>query len=392
MANQPAPKSPGQGNATPNMFQKYFQNYNVGGAYGQPSPTFGTGGIAPAKPGFGTGAPQFGPASGQYAWNAPGRDGGGGGQQVMRGGAPAGGAPAGDTGEYAQIQAPLSAQYVGNEYSGIATEGGAPAGAGQGFATWVESQGNTFYNPYTGELEELQGALAGLLEDDPRALMEEMLAEELGHIKSQEQAALAQQAGIYGAAGLGTSGAFSSDIAGTKTQAGSAAASAQLANQIESEDRYIQWRDRVTDDKLAISILEGTEAGAYGIEKSAIDTYANNAIAQMHMPFADQGWQVNSLYYDDMFSLLTMVKSGNMSLEAAQPLFDSLNQQWNSSGLLFTQGIHGRYKYKGTGDKTSALEVRPGDTWNSVEWDVGTIYDSWERPSTEQFGETINWD
>ena len=273
-----------------------------------------------------------------------------------------------------------------------AETGGFQEGEGKGsFSQWASSM-DTFVNPLTGQIEVMEDSLSALLDEDPNIMMDEILEEEMAMIMAQQQAALSQQAAIQSSAGLGTSGAFSSDIAGIRTQAGGAAASAHLKNRALLSDKLTAWRDDADARGLAIEQLKSQAEGEYGLALANIATYADNKLNQIHTPLAGEGWQVNNKFREDLTSLMSMIGSNDLSEASAQTLINSLFQQWIGSGLMFHQQKDGRYIYQGSSGWGSSTEVRPGEEFVSKKWEESVWGDGWSEPTWKAYGTDIDWD
>ena len=375
MANQPAPKSPGQGNATPGAFQRYFQNYNTGGPpMAQPAAPMSGFGVAPTATmptiGSGTPAPLASPAPGSAVTRQ-------GGAPQQQGQAPAPGYGALPGGDLAQMGGAIT-------HAGVERDGG--------FGSWLSSVGDTFINPYTGKEESKQDALDALLEQDPTEFWEAALQEELALIASQTQAGLSQQAAVAGAAGLGTSGAFSSDIGAMRTAGGAAGAQAILANQKKASDDRIAWLDRVSVAEDAVTDAVKNFGDAKTSHFASLVEYGENALNSYSTQVAatgEEGWLVNTRLRTDLRALYDIIEANNVNETDAKAAINALLAQWHDSGLMFNQrhGHAGYFIYYNMHhNKASLGEVAPGESWQPRNPGSGVW---WDDESID--GEKIDW-
>ena len=377
MPNQPAPKQAGQGNATPGLFQKYFQNYSTGGPPLAPSPL-----PTPLPPtGFGTTpsppTPQFG--SGQPPAPEP---------------------AAGGYGDLATIEAGLSSARaddtaiartdLGGQVTHPSAYGGHP---GLGFLRFL-GNAETFVNPLTGKVERAEDAYAAVQENDPAELWEQALQDELALIAAQTQTALSQQAGIAGAAGLATSGAFSSDIGALRTASGAAGAQAIMSNKKLSDDAHDAWIDRIELKGQAAEDAAQDWEDREDTHFSQLADYGDNIVNSWGTQLAEDGWITNKKLDNDLFILNTMIADNNVAEGPAKAAIDALISQWERSGMMFVRGVGAdpeRIEYHGLTGVTSGVHMAPGERFQSATWDVGTFTDSWEDAKWVQPGTKINW-
>ena len=366
MANSPAPKAPGKSSAAGGQQStaQYFSQFNKGGPYfgpgGAPAPVFGGQGTPPP---FSYGQPSGAPTTPT--------------------------APVDPAGESGGLEtSALAATYEGDAGAGDGT-GAAPAGGGATGGMTItdafEAVGDTFVNPFTGQVESTQEAYAALLESDPEQMYADIMQQEMGKLAAAKTAAMQQQKAQFAAAGLGASGAMSADIAGTgASYAGQAATTAlQIENQknVELEN----WRKMKLDESVTLEELKQQQQKAFEMERLEASDFIGNYLTEtMQDLYAQEDlaeMQTNPEMQSMIDEALGMMEKNNVGLEQAMPILRKIADWYIKNGIAFwtKHGKHGGIVYPsskwGTGYSFASHQTvgskgipyyKKGDKWGKI--------------------------
>lgn len=377
-----------QSNAAGQPMSPYYQNQNMGGAYfplagagysgghfptigAQPQPYAGGGGFMMGQPPTG-GFAQFGPNYNPMLPGAPP-----GGMPVPPSGVP------GADGGYGQIQSGLDVdpnQAIGytsvptgytfsnlNPIAALAEATGldpTPSDWGtQAYEAGVLPGASVGATPYAlptdaerARLEEYQGQIEEWLQDpdELRPVYEQMLQEQMRHIDEERQSTLDATKGMLVSSGLGTSGAFASDIAGVSEMAMDAKVKAQNANDTALMDAIEKWgamgaeyRGRVNDD---FADIETAERNYIEGNKQAIDAAMTDIINLTNYGMPEL-YRMNDQFNSDMEMMWNDLRARNVNADEARSLLSALARRWKDSGFAWESVSKGKYYYYGTGGR-----------------------------------------
>jgi hypothetical protein len=354
MANSPAPKAPGKSSAAggEQSTSQYFQQINKGGPYygaGGPPPVFGGPGVPPPFAPY-TPTPE-----------GPGEGSGEGGDLETVSYAATIPDYSTDEGEAAEVQPDL------------------PPGAYGTLEEAIQSVGDTFVNPFTGDLENTQEAYATLMTLDPSVQAEQNMQMAMAKLAAEKTAAMQQQKAQFAAAGLGASGAMSADIAGT----GAAYAGQAATTALQIENEKITKLDLWNDKKLAyldeIGDLKEGMADAFGVEiqgaTDEIHNYIDSEMANAISQAKGAELHTNNNMLTMIRDAITLMETNNVGKDQAMPILKQIVDWYLNNGVAFHQ-IHkktGGYVYPMHDPKTSyGNAASPGGNSGTV-WYKGEI-------------------
>ena len=239
----------------------------------------------------------------------------------------------------------LPATYGGDGGQSGETKIGAASKAYGTLEQAVQAVGDTFVNPFTGQVELTQDAYSALLESDPEQMAANTMQQEMARLAAAKTAAMQQQKAQFAAAGLGASGAMSADIAGTgAAYAGQAATTAlQIENQKMAE--LENWRKLKMTEGVALEDLKDAEKGAFGQEmqdaRLEIGNYIDAAMADVTAQTAGAQLHRNLSMETMVDEAIALMEKNNVGFEEGMGILRQIVDAYTKAGIAF-HAIHGK--------------------------------------------------
>ena len=370
MPNQPAPKSQQQSNAAGQGFSPYYQNQMQGPYFASPM------GMAPTQPGMGAYG-QLGqnffnaPTGPTYSLQAgPGFSGyGTGGTQLQTPMSFAGPSPpyapggAQQPSEYGTIEAPMLQAGKADVISTNYTQTADPWAANPNFGTLIggaEAFGGQAQAQ--AQLEAWEALQPQMLLDDPSAAYADLLNQQISDIGKATREAELKAAGVAAGAGIGTSTAFGSDIAGVGIRGAEASVQAQAENQVAVDQAMANYQTANTAFENAKAQWEiqrrdlaSTTENAPYMNKQNIMDYRDGTIGalvteagQFSIAAGEAAWGVNPALQSDIKTLSLKLMQAGVDSWAASEIIEQLITEYERQNLAFVQAKDdGTYDYMG---------------------------------------------